>query len=961
MATPNTIAIDITAVNTASPELAKLQKDVANTAKAVQESSKVISGAGAEGMKDLTKHTELTGKSLREVLGPLRLFSENIAQQVSPALGGMVTGLGAATREGARFSLALSAGIIATTAVATGIALYIERLNALTKAQAEANFAARGFDMAGLRAQLDASAKAVEEFNLSWQNKFLSNFGKTGPPRWLEWMLGKPDPAIRAAQEAAFLPGLPLERQIQAAKQIMEFNQAWAQSGAGMAGRGAAMGDLEAFIAGQIRLNTAINQEADALERVIRFEAQADRMRAERRGQLAAESPGISIVEQGRLEVARVMRDTRLQALNETTRLTELQISARQGRPDTYTGSEEEAAIRGGVEFATQSGERLAANIARQTAAEAQARTQLLGLTREQRLELTLTAIQQERVLAYAQAAGKLDGDHLRAMADINAEVKTTVERQKELAQSNPFVGLTLGLQEVVDEFTSAGEVMRQGIHQVGSDMARTFSQTFTQVVTGDFKKLADLPKAFALNMINAIGDVLSKAAIGNLFSTFSRGLSGGGLLSIADLGALAGGSAGGAASLVAMGGQVYQSVSVAGGGSVLVPVAMGTTPGAGGTSLSSIASLAPGGNYSSAFGNLGGMFGNLGAWWNTPIGLSGGAGGNAVFSGGQFITNAGELAMQGIPVSGLAGQSPGFFASLTPAQYFGAAAGAVGLGFTIYGGLQGAPTAMNIATGAVSGAISGALIGSIVPGIGTAVGAIAGGLLGGGAAAFGKGDDGTAKARKQAEITRVSEAASSLVAAVNGTQTLDDLYTLLISWGSGTTGGTSSVAVVSFVTVGGTSLVIGRPNGTYATATKAQFVEGTLAGTYRASIQQGIAQHYKDDANMAIEQAVTNKVRELSALESGVLIGYNEAFQTGAGGAGGTATRTTLLSASNVDQVPAGTDLFVLQNTLDSMTADQAQQLLEQLVKVDKDRDLQLLRVESDFGATVTIGTLTA
>jgi hypothetical protein len=90
--------------------------------------------------------------------------------------------------------------------------------------------------------------------------------------------------------------------------------------------------------------------------------------------------------------------------------------------------------------------------------------------------------------------------------------------------------------------------------------------------------------------------------------------------------------------------------------------------------------------------------------------------------------------------------------------------------------------------------------------------------------------------------------------------------------------------------------------------------------------------------------------------IEQGVLFGYNEDFRTGARGAGGSATRQTVLAYSR-RQEAQGQDLFVLDNTLANLTPDQAQRLLEQLVKVDRDRDLQILRVESDFGATVTVG----
>jgi hypothetical protein len=91
----------------------------------------------------------------------------------------------------------------------------------------------------------------------------------------------------------------------------------------------------------------------------------------------------------------------------------------------------------------------------------------------------------------------------------------------------------------------------------------------------------------------------------------------------------------------------------------------------------------------------------------------------------------------------------------------------------------------------------------------------------------------------------------------------------------------------------------------------------------------------------------------------STVLIGYDEQLATGLRGAAGRVTRQTLLLSSRLREA-AGHDLFVVGNTLDNLDDDVVQRLLERFARVDRDRDLQILRVESDFGATVTVGNRT-
>src|SRR3972149_8139981 len=77
------LIFQIIAVNAASPELAKLQKDLQDTAKAVQQHGQTVvtaSGAGAKGMKDFSD-------SIRPVLAATRGMGGGIGGTLNPALG----------------------------------------------------------------------------------------------------------------------------------------------------------------------------------------------------------------------------------------------------------------------------------------------------------------------------------------------------------------------------------------------------------------------------------------------------------------------------------------------------------------------------------------------------------------------------------------------------------------------------------------------------------------------------------------------------------------------------------------------------------------------------------------------------------------------------------------------------------------------------------------------------------
>src|SRR3990167_5924219 len=163
----NDIAINITAFNAASPELARLQKDVEAATKGIQESAKIVSGAGAAGMRAFGRETEATGKSLREVIGPVKLLAGGLARELNPALGSMVSGAALAARQLGTLPIALAAvgvGLTVAAAAATAwVAAVGQSIETTVRLQHQVNtldFSVIVADLDDLRTRMELIAEA---------------------------------------------------------------------------------------------------------------------------------------------------------------------------------------------------------------------------------------------------------------------------------------------------------------------------------------------------------------------------------------------------------------------------------------------------------------------------------------------------------------------------------------------------------------------------------------------------------------------------------------------------------------------------------------------------------------------------------------------------------------------------------------------------------------------------------
>lgn len=939
------ISIDIRALNTASPEIAKLQKDVEAATKGIQESAKVISASGTAGMRDFARHTDATGKSLREVLGPVKLLAGGLASELNPALGSMVFGATAAARELRTLPIALAGAGIALTVATVAATAWVAAVGKSIEATVQLQHQVNTLDFSGIVSDLDDLTKRIEA---------VREADRRGP---LQSFIA----AMKEFQAGIGLTDSLLEQSVkkmQALEQVggARMREITAQGGLRTAGplqqfqqleqaRAIAFADEERFIRAQQESTLILEKQMMLERRLVELRAEA----ALGKERLSGVERSAILEERGQALQTIAAREALGFAANAESERAGLETirNILRGAAQQPGGPDEQAE---GLRVGQAAVEDIRRTRGVQTnallAAEIALRKEAVGLTADQRLELTLTAIQQDKQLAVAQAEGKADQAHLQALAEMQAAMRTTIELEQHAEKTNPLAGLSAGIRDVVEEFTAAGELLRGGIRSVGADMAQGMSDTFFNVITGQFTKLSDVSRQFGLNVLRTLTDTLSKAAVGQIFKDFlgNSGL-GGSQGFVRGLGVLGGGMSTGG--LVEVGGQLFQSVAAGGGQNVLVPVSAGS---AGGASVA--ATMASAGVGSGAGGGVGGgtggmlsLFGETGsairAFLNTPLSsvapslFSGGAG--ALAAGGNVAEEAAALGIGG-SFSGTA------TAGMTVGSALGAAAAVAGLAFTIYSGLSNPPTATNIATSAVSGAISGAILGSYFGPYGTAIGAVAGGLLGGGAAALGKEDPAAGKARQQAEVDRAVGAANALGGAVQATNSIDELFTLLVANNSGAVGGTSAVAIVSLVYLSGQprvgeALFVGYPNPTYPVCTVEEFAR--VGGTsYVAVIQQGVDPSFLSGPNASLEAAVRSKIKQLNQVGSEVELSVSDLLTSPFGGA---VRRSTTFRASQAKQFE-GQQLAIEGPSLTGLTPAERVAFLRDLAKLDQDLNLNIL-----------------
>ena len=927
------LIFQIIAVNAASPELAKLQKDLQDTAKAVQQHGQTVvtaSGAGAKGMKDFSD-------SIRPVLAATRGMAAEIGGTLNPALGNMVSSLTLVAR-GAGAMGAAVAGVTAGVLVgAVAFKSYLDSVIAAAEAQAKLNLAVKAFDLASIQSAMLATSAELEAHTERWKT-----FGGSlaNVFRALTDALGFSTSAMAElnAQLAASEKVLPVARLQSVTQALLQQSQAVLQLRGVQLGRAEVLGDEREYL----RLITAINQQlsnqSSQEERLLRIKAQQDLGAAEARHALPAEMNLIrerldrditTLATRSRASFAALEEQQRRVTMGRFAAELQVAVAGANQAELGFVGVTPDEAARGI--------KRREAGIERLLALD-QARVHVLreqgALTEQQKLDLDLAAIAAERQLKVQQAGLDLDK---QALAIFEAEIKTTERQRLHLEKTDPLAGLSAGFRDVEDAFTATGELLRSGIRSVGSDMAQGMSDTFFNVVTGQFTKLSDVSRQFGLNVLRTLTDTLSKAAVGQIFKDFlgNSGL-GGGQAFVRGLGVLGAGMSPGG--LVEVGGQLFQSVAAGGGQTVLVPMAAGPA-GAGGASVAaSVAGLggrAAGGGTGGAGGMLS-LFGDMGsairAFLNTPLSsvapslFGGGAG--ALAAGGQVAEEAAALGIGGAFSTPAAGATIG--------STLGAAAAFVGLAFTIYSGLTGPPTAMNIATGAVSGAVSGAIIGSVIPGIGTVVGAVAGAALGGGAAALGK-DAGPKKPSASVRSRQAGQAGgSALSQAVAQAATLEDMAAIFNrQWAPH---GEVQILMYPSGQIGVGPLWWA---GDWDDAGSHVFIPEDFSNPQHVDgIQVQVGETGIVPVDAQLTQQVKDKIRQINQVLSQIELSTSDLL---ASPFGGTVQRTTTFRADQAGAF-AGQQLFVEGPSLNGLTPEERVAFLKDLAKLDYDLNLNIL-----------------
>jgi hypothetical protein len=999
MATDNTIKIDIQAVNNASPVLTQIQKDVTATTTAVQMSSKEMANLAKE-----ANYLSDAADSSRGLGRHFTALASTVGGQLNPALAQSGAFMSIVAREGERVSLGMTAFAVSAAVVVGAMvefnkvvtesaARHVELARVLASSDFPGASAQLQKAVVGLRTQIELlNAEPLRKF-FADISQFLSGIGiKSGG--FIESIFGTAtqEKALREAQQT-FQQVFPEETRQRILAATQEIGAAFETMG--QLTLRAALETLNINAAdiarAQVLDNLKLKQDAatESLQRKQEAEkgalsfnfpggvpaniaselesAQAAEQRALSEKQIAESKAVIK----GLDDTARAIELERLQTIREIVKLQGQYVdlsdpsliqrfteAGLQGLDQEIARLQSKGSIlrqnllltqATAVENARQStrlGEQGAITIA-------ELQLQGIGATGPEAAALKI-AIQQARTQTAISQANLIQNptDRQLQIEKLQAENAAAVAqtRFEQASKDNPLLGLQQGFKSIVDEWTAAGAMLKDLTRTIGATMADSMSETFFDVVTGQFSKLSDVSRQFGLSLLKNLTDTLSKAVVGNTFQNLLGGLGlSGGTSFVRGLGVLGGGlTAGG---LVEVGGQLFQSAATAGGETVLVPTgSAGATVLAGAGAATTVGGVTAGGggsltSFLSLFQDTGSA---IRAFLNTPLSAVGASlfSSDVVFSGGQLISNAGELAAQGIESAGVAGSSSILGSSATIGSALGAVGAVAGLAFSIYSGLTGPPTAQNIASGAVSGALSGAMLGTLIyPGVGTVIGAVAGGLLGGGAAALGKGGTGQTHAqRQQAEANRATSAASAVQGQVGATTSLQELYDLLTANNTGYVGGTSAVAIVSMIRVPGKGdsagyLFIGRPNPTYPVATLDEFAQWGPT-TYIADLQAGVDASLLTGSNQSMTQAVRQKIAELVKAEASLKLSTIDVL---ASPFGGNVARTSYFSGDRAGEF-AGQQFNVEGLSLAGMTDAEAAALLQRFAKLDQDLNLNIL-----------------
>ncbi|HJR01836.1 MAG TPA: hypothetical protein VKA83_09405 [Methylomirabilota bacterium] len=891
-------------------------------------------------------------------------------EELSRTSASAATGIGT-------LGLAVGAATLAAELAGAAFRKYVEQIREGAERQAMLNIAVRSFDTSKIVSELkkvELEMETQRKLQESWVGTFIN-----GWQAMLEG-LGLATPLWERNKDAVQALGaaLPIEAMIRFSKLLQEVNVAQ-QAGAQLdAQRSIRLGQIQAYTAAQNALVEAIKREGDEERNQIQKRAQRE---VEQLPDAARdiEGPRIEAARDMEIGLSRQREQIRIRGAQQATDFGREQLRLRESlyaRNQAATVGDLATGDEGGIffgpaaqnsvrqllqEIESKAVERLLvlirnerevlgenavsdyaetpfspkaeaetkqlANQLDQQALELEARkaeiaAQSAGLSQAEVARLQLISVEM-RLQAQLQDDNLTKSQKALALFEAQAVQQGILRREAERTQAIP--GLDRGLKDMVEDFGAIGLRMQSLAHSAAQGMSAAFSDGFFNVITGNFKALPDVAKQMTNSMVRAITDELGKLVTAPILQNL-RGLLSGGMRSFLP---------------------VSLSTGLAFG-----PAVEGA--GSGGGPAGTV--VTPSGQYFSAQ-DVGTAYRAAG-----DAGVRALQQGRATVAGDRYLADISPEFTQTSYV--LPQTSPSLFQ-----RSLAVGGNAAALGLSAYAATQNtspAGTFVSAGLGALSGAGLGASVAQSFPALGlsTSTGALGGAAVG--AAITGtlaymaqqQAAKEAARARQVAELQRAAGAGGDLVQAAGTARNLPEFYDIIRQFGSGTTGGTTPVAVPVSVTPagGGAPRAIGTANPTYPVADLADIIENP--DTLTAGIQAGVDPSALAGPNAATSQGLRaiakNLIEQYQQQAQGVGVSDQELIPTPDGGVRRRtevpATLASRFQGQNFDIENAG--LFGLDDPTIAT-------IYSQLVRYDADQGMnRLVRDENDLIVSVTRAT---
>ncbi len=920
---------------------------------------------------------EQAGGSVTHFTRAARELAGGLSSSLSPALGTVVSQMISVTTGAGQLAggIGVVVGAIAIGTVAFSTFAAAQR-EATTRA-VELNYALSALDTAGVKSQLEGATKALQQYDAGLMGTIATMLRTQGAFNALDIILGRPakEAGITGAQ-AALEKLYPLELAKQWATAESNIAKAMEQVTAQQAGRAQQLDDVARFVALNKELVGYINEQVAAQAKLIELETRTklaaataagqpetslNLIRAEGRDALRA----LNIRAQGQRAQAVTSREAGVQGiLDRTAQPTE----SGQGFEAMLAGVSPQDLAAGMARVDKEAIEKLRAELAsalaqiegqgfeqtgvgpttaetvkglsRAAGADAQQldlqkqaleiRRSALGLSADERDQLTLQTVELERQREIKLANGDQDRIDL---ANLRAAVESGNTVRQQLERNDPMEGFRAGLRKTADDMADWGKNMAAMMQSIATSMSDALTTGFFDVMTGNFKDLANVGQQFGQALLKNILQAFSQQAVGQIMQALRGALGGvlpgsasgqGGFLLPGMLNPSGGPIPSGAPTLL-MAGDANSAVVIGASG---VPI--------------------PYSDVKRAY-DLGGQ----------PA-VNAVVRGDASVENGNLVFGSGETALGGqAAIDAINARQSGF----TGSNVLGGATSLAALGIVTYGATQNKAGTAGIVTSAVGGAFAGAALGASVAsilgsssGYGTAIGAVVGALAAGGAAAYGKNQTAkqAAAQRQLDEVTRASGAATAMVQAAGAAKTLQEFVDALAVYQSGSVGGTSSVATPAGIdNVPITNLAPpGVPSIDAAELTR-RFAENpdTQIGV---NIQAGVDPAQLAGPNAAASAALTQIAKGLTGQFNTAAQGVGVSAEDQVGGV----SRTTTVPATLAGRL-GNTDLQVDKVAFSQLSPDDAELLLRLLRQTDIDRGLGIFLKDPATGQVLSVTQL--